>query len=248
MLTGANLLGEKGVEGLSSKDGQEKYLKEFISFVGSDSFPCVGAKAALNSGAYRFAVYEELASNAITSNLASDLRAFVDSEMFGKSNYATYVAVFRRPQLLGEEAFERLLWSQLQRLHELDNENNAWDPRVSSDPSNAHFSFSFARQAFYVVGMHQSSSRLSRQFRWPTLVFNPHEQFQRLREDGDWERMQATIRTRDIRLQGSSNPMLDNFGDSSEARQYSGRAVGDNWSPSFKASNRPPSSKCPYGP
>ena len=221
-------------------------LDEFISFVGSESFPCVGAKAAINSDAYRFAVYDQLASVVTSSVLASDLRAFAGSEMRHKSNYATYVAVFREPRILTEEHFENRLWSQLQMLHEVDKKSNAWDPRVSSDPADSHFSFSFAGEAFYVVGLHQSSSRLSRRFRWPTLVFNPHEQFQRLREEGDWERMQATIRARDIRLQGNVNPMLDNFGDRSEARQYSGRAVADDWVPSIKASGEERVGKCPF--
>ncbi|MDQ6747348.1 MAG: YqcI/YcgG family protein [Candidatus Dormibacteraeota bacterium] len=32
-----------------------------------------------------------------------------------------------------------------------------------------------------------------------------------------------------MRLQGSLNPNLSNYGDRPESRQYSGRAVGDAW-------------------
>ncbi|HBR51859.1 MAG TPA: hypothetical protein DEA71_17475 [Nitrospira sp.] len=46
--------------------------------------------------------------------------------------------------------------------------------------------------------------------------FNLHEQFDRLR-------------AREMTLQGSINPMLSSFGDNPETRQYSGRAVPDNW-------------------
>jgi FPC/CPF motif-containing protein YcgG len=73
-------------------------------------------------------------------------------------------------------------------------------------------------------------------------VFNPHEQFERLRADGHWKRMQETIRRRDLELQGSINPMLSDFGEQSEARQYSGRAVEDNWRAPFKAV----AGKCPF--
>jgi uncharacterized protein YcgI (DUF1989 family) len=38
-----------------------------------------------------------------------------------------------------------------------------------------------------------------------------------------------TIRSRDLELQGSLNPMVADHGAASEARQYSGRAVSDSW-------------------
>ena len=41
--------------------------------------------------------------------------------------------------------------------------------------------------------------------------------------------MQAATRARDIELQGSINPNLADFGEASEARQYSGREVEDQW-------------------
>lgn len=56
-----------------------------------------------------------------------------------------------------------------------------------------------------------------------------HEQFERLRADGRYDAMKETIRTRDEELAGDINPMLDEFGESSEASQYSGRAVGPDW-------------------
>ncbi len=61
------------------------------------------------------------------------------------------------------------------------------------------------------------------------MVFNSHHQFDRLRADGRYGRMQAAIRKRDGALQGSINPNLADFGDASEARQYSGREVEPDW-------------------
>jgi len=94
--------------------------------------------------------------------------------------------------------------------------------------------------------LHPRSSRLARQFRWPALVFNPHEQFERLRADGKWKRMQHTIRERDVELQGSVNPMLSDFGETTEARQYSGRAVEADWEAPFDPV-KPSPGKCPFG-
>jgi FPC/CPF motif-containing protein YcgG len=94
--------------------------------------------------------------------------------------------------------------------------------------------------------MHPESSRIARKFRWPTLVFNPHEQFEQLRVDGKWKRLQHTIRERDLQLQGSINPMLSDFGEATEARQYAGRAVAANWRAPFQAIRRMAAGKCPF--
>ena len=162
--------------------------------------------------------------------------------MRATSEYATFVAIFKRPRELNEIEFENLFWQQLRALHRYDGAHFDWDPSVGSHPADPHFSFSFAGQALYVIGMHPNSSREARRFPWPALVFNPHEQFERLRADGKWKRMQETIRSRDFELQGSINPMLSDFGEQSEARQYSGRAVEDNWQAPFPTPER----KCPF--
>ena len=92
---------------------------------------------------------------------------------------------------------------------------------------------SFAGTALFVIGLHPGSARMSRRFAWPALVFNPHVQFDRLRETGKYERMQAVIRERERALQGDINLALCDFGVQSEARQYSGRLVEAGWRPPF---------------
>ena len=217
----------------------------------ASEFPCLGAKAAFNDETYALAVYPELGSVESTAGLCRDLVKFrkfaavSNSEPASplpateRNGYATFVAIFRGPLGLDEEQFEELLWEQLRELHRVDV--CEWDPDVSQDPNDPHFSFSFAGQAFYIVGLHPNSSRVARRFPWPTLVFNPHEQFERLRADGKWKRMQDAIRARDVALQDSINPMLSDFGEASEARQYSGRAVADDWVAPF-----PNPGKCPF--
>ena len=65
-------------------------------------------------------------------------------------------------------------------------------------------------------------------------MFNLHDQFERLREEGRYERMRERIIERDIALAGDANPMLARHGETSEARQYSGRAVGEDWQCPFR--------------
>jgi FPC/CPF motif-containing protein YcgG len=212
----------------------------FRQFVLRREFPCLGAKAALNSDSYALRVFPELGSAAATTMLATALYEFTQSAV--NHEYATFVAIFERPRELNEIRFEKLLWRQLRALHQHDAARFDWDPNVKSDPADPHFSFSFGGHALYVIGLHANSSREARRFPWPAMVFNPHEQFERLRADGKWKRMQESIRQRDFELQGSINPMLSDFGEQSEARQYSGRAVEDNWRAPFPAEQR----KCPF--
>ncbi len=61
------------------------------------------------------------------------------------------------------------------------------------------------------------------------MVFNLHAQFERLRNEGRYEKLRASILQRDEALAGSINPMLSRHGETSEARQYSGRQVGPEW-------------------
>ena len=82
--------------------------------------------------------------------------------------------------------------------------------------------------------MHPASSRHARRFAWPLLVFNAHEQFERLRAQGRFEKLRALIREREWALQGSLNPNLGDFGERSEARQYAGRSVEGEWRCPFR--------------
>lgn len=201
----------------------------FRAFVEDSRFPCLAGKGVVNSEGYELRVYESLGSAPSTRALSRDLTAFVRSTSADDARLRAFVAVFPATVASDERAFEHDLWTQLQALHETDDSGASWDPAVSDDPDDPRFSFSHAGCAWFVVGMHPRSSRLSRQFRWPTLVFNAHAQFEHLRATGRFERLQSVVREREIVLQGALNPNLADFGERSEARQYSGRAAEAEW-------------------
>ncbi len=208
---------------------------QFRTRVADPDFPCVGAKAALSGNFYRYGFYTKMNSPEATGGLAHDLWEYAGEQSRFGTNYATFIACFAEPVAADEQIWENLLWAQLQSLHELDRVHYNWDRSVSRNPEDTDFSFSFAETSFFVVGLHPASSRLARQFPWAALVFNVHAQFERLREQNQFERMQQTIRARDLKLQGSLNPNLSDFGKQSEAKQYSGRAVEENWKCPFHA-------------
>lgn len=215
----------------------------FRGFIQAPTFSCVGAKSAVACENYRLGIYDRLGSEQATAGLAHDLFTFTrEADMLGGEDFVTFAALFREPAIGDEAGFEDLLWRQLRALNSYDAPLFEWDPAVSSDPENPHFSFSFAGRAFFIVGLHPHSSRQARRFPWPALVFNPHEQFVRLREEGRWERFQQIIRAREKALQGSLNPNLSDYGTITEARQYSGRQVERDWRPPFE-----PGQRCPFG-
>lgn len=200
----------------------------FRAFVTSNGFSCVGAKAAIRSEGYRFGYYGRMRDERITHGLARDLCAFVAEFPHMAVRYKTFVAVFGE-ESMDEAAFEQALWQQLQMLHELDAQHFAWDTNVSNNPADTNFAFSFAGSAFFVVGLHPKSSRISRRFSQPALAFNAHRQFRSLRETGHFQRIQNEVRKRELAIQGSLNPNLAEFGTASEARQYAGRKIDDAW-------------------
>lgn len=222
-----------GVAALAgSTEGVESIDAAFRAFVGDGAFPCLAGRGAVHRGDYTLGVYPSLGTREAAVQLAAELIHFVDAIPADGEGLRTFAAVFVGAVPGTELEFERRMWRQLQLLHEADA-HHSWDPAVSADPADAEFSFSFGGRALFVVGLHPMSSRLSRRFEWPALMFNPRAQFDRLKAEGRFERMRALVRERDVALQGSMNPNLADFGHASEARQYSGRATEAAWACPF---------------
>ena len=230
-------------------------IEEYYSFLGEKAFPCVGAKAALGRQKVRAMVAGHMACPRDDRAILDFLYTFIDHYRQSSTSYHSAAIIFSEPLIIhSEELFDALLWQRLQSLHNLDALQYAYDIRVDADPSSPHFSFSLKSEAFFILGLHAAAGRAARRFRYPTLVFNPHAEFEKLRQtyasmkvsstDPDnkdksqgsmrpienlYDRMKNTVRKRDILYSGSVNPMLKDFGESSEVYQYSGRIYDSNW-------------------
>lgn len=207
--------------------------ESFLEFLDADTFPCVGAKFALARDSIETHEFSTLGDRDNDQPMLDGLSQFVamiESRPRDESTVHSYVAIFRGPIDMNELRFESLMWSQLSRIHELDVlAGNSPADDVSSDADSPEFSLSMAGHPFFLIGLHPHASRLARRFSHPVMVFNSHRQFEKLKEDGRYAKMQAATRSRDVELQGSVNPNLADFGEASEARQYSGREVEDGW-------------------
>ena len=213
-------------------------MAALTTMVQHPEYPCLGAKSVFRREGARVVVLDDMTDASEGGSLArlgAELTAYGQS-VDAAGDFASFIAVFRGPLPDSEVGFERALWGVLQFLHDTDEQ--PWAAQVSDDPAKVHFSFSHGGVAFFIVGLHPQASRVARRTPLPTMVFNLHAQFERLRSVGGYERMRDTIRRRDAALQGSVNPMVSDHGLSSEARQYAGRAVEADWVPPFEAVER----------
>ena len=217
-------------------DALHPLAERFRAFVKDQAFPCVGAKSAIGRGQMTFVVARDIRSAWDDLRIYEALLKFATAYADDPRLFQSFVVLFEAPAFSTEAQFEQSLWARVQSLSDKD----AWlgqdyDPRVSADPDSPHFSLSFGGQGFFVVGLHPFASRPARRFARPALVFNLHDQFERLRAEQRYEPLRDNIIQRDVAMAGSVNPMLARHGEVSEARQYSGRAVDGDWRCPFEA-------------
>ena len=119
----------------------------FRALILNEHFSCVAAKSAVRQGNYRFGLYDALGSVPACSGLARDLFAFVraDADAATPREFRTFVASFDGPLPPDEATFERLLWTTLQRLHDLDVVHHEWDRRSKADAADPEFCIQFCR-------------------------------------------------------------------------------------------------------
>lgn len=205
-------------------------LDEFLS---REDYPCVPAKSANNRDNIELLVGDNITQPMNDVELYSALLDFGKNlalDTIDNISFKTLINIYRQPTDLSEEEFEQALWDRLQNLHNFDAvRGQSWDENVDSDANSSHFSMSIGGHSFFIVGLHPHASRLARRFSYPALVFNLHAQFEVLRERNKYERIKGMVRKRDIEFSGGPNPMLEDFGNDSEAPQYSGRKVDENW-------------------
>ena len=201
---------------------------KFRNLIHQIDFPCVGAKSALAKGTLDILVARDMRSNWDDMRIYDGITRIVEAYRRDRALFQSFAVIFEGPLDLDETTFEKYLWARAESLTNKDTWLGApRDQRVSNDPADPHFSLSFGEEAFFIVGLHPNASRPARRFERPALVFNLHDQFEQLREQGRYEKLRAKIIDRDVALAGSPNPMLARHGTISEARQYSGRNVAE---------------------
>ncbi len=221
------------------KDEDERIAAAFEEYVGDAQFPCLGAKSALARGALKIMVCHDITSGWDDLDIHRELVAWSESYDENPIGFRSLAFVFRQAEPMTEKHFEEHMWKRIQSLTDKDDWlGEVYDDAVSSDPEDPHFALSFGGAAYFAVGLHPGASRPARQFERPVMVFNLHDQFQRLRDAQRYDRMREVILDRDHKLAGTMNPMLARHGEGSAAAQYSGRYVDDSWKCPFSDPRR----------
>jgi uncharacterized protein len=204
--------------------------RQFVQFIAHPEFPCIGAKAALAQGGLSMLFADDIASpmddHAIHAAMVVEATKVVEHDAILRS----FVVIFDTDNDLDECAFETALWQPLSAFAAIDAANGTpWAQGVSGDIEAPDYAMSVGGVAYFVIGLHPRASRAARRFSHCALVFNAHRQFETMRDDGRYKRFQAANRARELAISGSTNPMLRDFGQGSEASQYSGRLVDATW-------------------
>ncbi len=196
-------------------------------FVSQKNYPCIGALKAVKTNDYRVGIYKNFGTGESSPQLFRDLNLFLEEQKASNSPYLSFWAAFPDLKYFSEDDFEKALWGELSALASMDKK--PWDPKFSSEASDKNFCFSLSGEAFFVVGLHQHSSRKSRQFEYPSLVFNLYEQFEIITRLGQYESMVQTNRKKSEAFEGDVNPMVEKYGDHWESIQFSGKQNSESW-------------------
>lgn len=204
-------------------------IEQFLQHLHQNDFPCIAARSAAANDSIKCLVIEHMACPHYDYQVLDFLYRFIDEYRKTKEEFQSAAIIYKKPEINNEEFFDALLWQRLQGLSDLDSKNYPYDGRVDANPGSPHFSYSIKEDAFFIIGLNPSNARAARRFDYPTLVFNPHSQFEHLRASGKYEKMQKVVRKRDTAYSGSINPALSDFGESSEVHQYSGTPHPPEW-------------------
>lgn len=194
----------------------DRFLSDFIL---NSRFPCIMAKSVLKKG---FISYHKLQSMDEDKEYLDLAYQFIDEFRTHPDRLSSFIVSFTDERLQDFQFFEQEFWKFLKKLKFTDEQHYSHDPRVDSHPDSGNFSFSLKSEAFFILALHPDSPRFARRFSMPTIVFNPHVQFEKLKQKGIFKGIQKVIRKRDELLQ-DKNPMLADFGEKSEVFQYLGK-------------------------
>ncbi len=208
---------------------------EIRSLIMQPSYPCIAATQSVVRQDYMVGIYNQFGEGKNWEKLRADLIQFLHRLSVTKSRYLSFWAVFDDPETaLTEGQFEEKFWNELSLISSLEERDQDWGHLHTANPDDPMFCLSINREKLFVVGLHNSSSRESRRFSKPAMVFNAFSQFEKFQLDGTYNKMVETNRNRDVKFQGNANPMAVAHGEKWESIQFSGKENSSKWKCPFR--------------
>lgn len=92
----------------------------FRAFILEENHPCLMAQSLFRMKQYELNLYRDFGSRPTAEQILEDLKNYIARYDFNSNDFFSFIAVFNVETELSELKFERLLWQQLQELHEAD--------------------------------------------------------------------------------------------------------------------------------
>ena len=201
--------------------------QELIDYVMKPSFPCFMAKSVSRIGLMRMHITPSINDIEDIRRTKENMYDFIDEYRKRPTRLSSFALVIKEEKYKDFNFFENAFWDFLQKLNHEDKKFYPHDQNVSSKVHDNDFGYSIKSEAFFILALHPESPRLARRFKYPTIIFNPHAQFETLRHKGLFKKVRDAIRLKDKLLQGEINPMLNDFGEKTEVFQYLGKSYQD---------------------
>ncbi|MFE0348877.1 guanitoxin biosynthesis heme-dependent pre-guanitoxin N-hydroxylase GntA [Streptomyces griseoluteus] len=223
----------KEIRGSLSKEisGTQPLPTDWADWISGRSFACTGGSSSLRQGLLHHVPLNSLSDESAVRKMHSALTEV--SPLVAEQGSEFMSLLFTFEDDCGDDAagFHEELWAGMRSLRRIDRTQGYQQaPGSSSDLRSPWFAISAAETAYFVLGLHPRSDRFARRSPGAGLVFNSHLQFDRLRARGVYEPMKKRIRERERRLQPEANPTSTDFGQATEAPQYSGW-IPHGWQP-----------------
>ncbi len=219
---------------LEELSGRSKQVEvEIKNLLSQKNYPCTPALRSFNRGEYQVGLYKKFGTGYNWKELRQDLLFFTKKQKESNSPYLTFWAVYENLKM-DEVEFEANLWNELSHLTSEELKGIDWPTGASANPNDRNFSFCIGGESFFVVGLHPSTSRPARRFKWPVLVFNLFSQFELLKIHGVFNSTVENNRKLDNKFSGTVNPMAEKYAEKWESIQFSGKNNPSNWKCPFQ--------------
>src|SRR5690554_2592119 len=122
---------------METKATTYKWFKKWIL---DDDHPCLMAQSVFRTDHVDYHEYKGFGTSESVDSILRDLENYLDRYNFSDNQFFTFIAAFPQERCAYTEVeFEKLLWRQLQFLHDADDA--PWDSSVTKDPDDSNFSF-----------------------------------------------------------------------------------------------------------
>ena len=203
-------------------------------------YPCVPGKQAFLEDTLRYGFVDDPREMESIKQLGAMLKEYGKiSRDTGK--YASFAAIFNTTNIMDEnasvETFRELLWSILNRLHEIDEK--PWPDHIPMDPYDQAWEFCFHGEPYFAFCATPAHiSRKSRHFPYLLIAFQPRWVFEAINGSTSLgQKLKKAIRKRLVKYDGMDpHPDLMWYGEENNFE----------WKQYFLSDDHSSPSKCPF--